>query len=432
MRVQLRALIAAALISSPCALAIAGSERAETAQPSSSPVKPSDTRLRAEFWKQRSARSAHDPLARVQAGKALLQLARETGDHALNKDAERYFRAALELGSENPAALAALAFALNAQHRFRAAVEVAARARAIDPHDDTALAALGDAEFELGNLDAVRAAYRHLLDDDRSLFALTRWANLELAEGNANGAIESLLEAAETGERRGLGAFEIARCLVLAGDLHFQRGRFRSAEPLYTRALTLWPNGYLTLEHLGELRAAQGALEESGSLYARVVEIAPQPDLLEAYSKVERALGHTRRADELLKQALEGYRRSTDGGDPSYYRHLALLLADTGHAGESIAWARRDLELRPTAEAWAVLGWAQHQAGDHTAAERSMDTALASSAVLGPEWLYRAGMIYQRAGKSGRAEKMLRRALDERGAHPDAVSIRKALLQLKG
>ena len=429
-RVWLGTLLAAALLLMADGLAATPPAPARLAAASAAGAEP-DTLTKAHFWTRRAARNETDPLAHLQAGNALAQLARETGDHAFNRDAERYLRAALTLGSDSYSALTGLAFVLGAQHRFTEARQAATRARDINPHAIAAWAALGDAALEQGDLPVAEQAYARLVSQDRGVFTLVRLANLAFAQGREAQALAALDEAVETGISRRVNAAEVARCLVLAGNAYFQGGRFEQAETRYQRALGMRPDDYLAIEHLAELRAAEGRLEASRALYAQIANLAAHPDLAAAWSGVERQLGDETRADTLLEQAVSGYRTAVDSGDPGYLRHLALHLADgDGGRDEAVRLAERDVQSRPTAESWAVLAWTLHRAGRSDAALNALARVSERNGVLSADSLYRSALVYRDAGDTARARRLLEQGLARRGRHPAGQEIGAALSSL--
>lgn len=388
----------------------------------------SDVEIRTRFWLERAKRDSYDPIARIKAGTSLLLLARESGNHALYLEAELILRESLAIGPGSYEGLVMLAFALAGQHRFTEAAHMAKQAIEVDPYKETAWAAWGDAEFELGHMSEARQAYTKVMQFDRSLFALTRWANLELAEGRYLVALSSLAEGAKIGNNRGVSTIEVSRCYIQMGEIHFQRGQFEQAEKYYQQALSLWDEGYLPMEHMAELRASQNKLKLSSKLYAKVIQLLPHPDLLEAYAGVLERLGKRIEARQLYQQALDNYLLASEQGDPSYFRHLSLFLTDKRQQPQqALIWAKKDLAIRPVPLSYATLAWVQYHMGRYTQAEQAMDKALVREESLNAIWLYRAGVVYQQGKRKKLAKRLLKQALLFNQHHPEAEVIQQLL-----
>jgi tetratricopeptide (TPR) repeat protein len=119
------------------------------------------------------------------------------------------------------------------------------------------------------------------------------------------------------------------------------------------------------------------------------------------------------RPDEAKKwrrAALDLYRKSAAGGSSHYFHHLAGFLCDVEPAPEeALSWARKDLEVRRSIDAWETLAWACLKSGDAAGAAEAADKALATG-VEDPHILYHASLIFRRAGRAEDSAKCFRRA----------------------
>ena len=379
------------------------------------------------FWQQRLDRDAADFIARQKSAQLLMQLARVTGGHEYYVQAEQVLRPGVAV---TPAyeLLVSLAFALNAQHKFAEAADVAARAVAVDSGATEGWAALGDAQLELGRGADAQKSYQKLIDADEGFFAFSRWANLLRAQGNEAGAIAAFEAAIAAGTARGVDATEVARAHIQLGEIQFLHGRFEQARRHYLDAVSLWPDGYLSLEHLAEIEASLGNYEKSAELYDQILAEEAHADLQETYSDVRAALGDNAGAMALRQAAHAAYLESVESGDPSYLAHLVDATIERGDAPQrAIEWAAQDAALRPTAQSKGRLALAYAAADDCEQAQRVAADALASELPPNVGAQQQLGEALATCGLVDRARPLLMAVLAHNPQHPDSAAI-KALL----
>ena len=368
------------------------------------------------FWETRLERDPYDYISRIRLGTAYLQKARVSGDYRQILRAESVLREALARTPQSYDGLVALAFALNAQHRFEDGARVARQAVALRPQALTGYGALGDALFERGDVAGAALAYDKLIELDGGLFALTRRANLRHIRGDTPGAIEDLRHAVEIGRSRGAAVEEIARCHVSIGEKYFLRGAIDEAEQHYRQALKLWPDGFLPMEHLARAYAARGDFGAAVALYEQVVAKAPHPDLLQAIGDAHAAMLDNDMAQRWYDRALEGYLKRSAEGDPSYYRHLAMFFADIRpDPARSLDWARKDFEVRQNVYAYDTLAWALYRNGMFEEALDAANHAIEQGTEDVTLWLH-AARIHEALGQERAARQHFRRADEIRSA----------------
>jgi tetratricopeptide (TPR) repeat protein len=198
--------------------------------------------------------------------------------------------------------------------------------------------------------------------------------------------------------------------MVQIGQLAFNLGQWDTAEKHYQSALAEMPGSTGVLEHLAELRAAQGKYAEAVSLYEKVIARAPRPEFWQALGDVyaemgkqpEAAAWHGRARDAFLKNAAEG--------NEHYFHHLAGFFSDAEeNPGEAQKWARRDLELRHTAAAEDALAWALYRGGEFAEAAEIAKKVLARG-TKDAHILGHAGMIFLASGDPVRGKELLAEA----------------------
>ncbi|HTE18615.1 MAG TPA: tetratricopeptide repeat protein [Armatimonadota bacterium] len=382
------------------------------------------------FWEARMPRDPDDYLTPTKLGAAYLQKARETGHFAYYLKAREVLQKALERKPDHYTAMASLAGAYAAEHRFNDAIRLAEKVVAGLPTEPYGYGILGDAYLEMGDVARAEAIYKKLVQMAPGLFSYSRMANLTHVKGDVDGAIALLKKAAEAGSRINAPAESVAWCHVNIGEMNFSSGRWAEAEKHYRQALKIMPGGYLAMEHLAELRAEQKRYPEALDLYRQVIAKAPHPDFYAAVADIHAELNRPAEAKQYRQKALAGYLAAVAEGNIGYYRHLANYYADTAKdPAEALKWARKDLEVRKDAHAYDTLAWAHYRAGNTAEALAAIKKALAPG-TRDAELFYHAGLIFHRANQDALARTYLRRALETNPRFAEAADARRTLRTL--
>ena len=169
------------------------------------------------------------------------------------------------------------------------------------------------------------------------------------------------------------------------------------------------PDNLLALEHLAELRAAQGRYVEAIDLYGGVLGRSSRPEFQQALGDVYAFMGKASDAKLWHDRALAAYLKSTREGHVHYYHHLAGFYSDSEPDPTlALEWSRKDLELRQSIYAYDALAWALYRAGQFIAAKDTMKKALATG-TEDAHLLYHAAMIDSEAGDLVSGRTLLRR-----------------------
>jgi tetratricopeptide (TPR) repeat protein len=300
-----------------------------------------------------------------------------------------------------------------ASHRFKEAQESAQQLRTIMPDSSYPLGLLGDAYLNLGDYEACERVWNEMLAKDQNVLTTEpRLAQLDLIHGRigkASERYEKVVEAARKLERE---APEVpAWAHVLLGELAFRSGDWKKAEQQYDAGLTALPDYYSALEHMAELRGAQGRLDEAGALYQRVIDRTARPEIIQALGDLYLFAGKAAEAKPWHARALAAYLASVERGEVLYFHHLAGLYADGLNEPErAVYWARRDLTLRQSIQSYDTLAWALYRAGLTEEAGEALARALAPG-TKDPHILYHAGTILMRAGNIPSGTARLQEAL---------------------
>jgi tetratricopeptide (TPR) repeat protein len=361
------------------------------------------------FLETRVLRDAADPITPTRLGHVYLRRAK-TGSFRDYRKAEEAFRVALRRSPKHFGALTGLASALAARHAFSEAYEVGRRAIKVDPAVADGYAAAGDAALELGKLAEVAELYARVEQLTPGYHADTRVANLAAARGDLAAAYAALSRAAVDARARALTADLRAWPHIRGGALAFDHGDWTRAEREYKAALLVTPNSDAALEHLAELRAAQGQHAEALDLYKRAMAISPRPDYYEAVGSIHRVQGKNAEARDAFQRAHQGYLQAVEQGDPGVFRHLALFHADVEpNPAEAVKWARKDVEIRSDPVTLGVLSWTLMKNGTRAEASRVARRA-AAAAPIDPMTWYRIAVVAREAGNEAEWRSRLARA----------------------
>ena len=313
----------------------------------------------------------------------------------------------------NHGGLAVRARVALASHRFTEARRDAELLRTLMPDSTYPLHLLGDALLNLGEYEAATRAWHQLFARDGSTLATEpRLAQLDLVYGRTAPAHEHLTAALALAEKLTPPSPEtVAWCHVQLGELAFRSGDWETAGKHYTAARAAQPDYYAALDHLAELRGAQGRIDEAIATYTHALELQPRPELMQALGDLYLSTGRAADAQPWHDHALAAYLVSVEHGEALYFHHLTGFYADSvKEPAKAVEWARRDLVLRPSIQACDALAWALHKAGQNEEASSIVPKALATG-THDAHILYHAGLIRMAAGNVADGSALLQQAL---------------------
>ena len=358
------------------------------------------------FLEQRVKEDPLDSVAQIRLSSVCIAQMRETGDLTWLDRAEKSARASLKAvpASQNPSGLGALALVEFEYHHFREAFSLGRQAHTIDPRNIGALATAGDAQLELGNYAEAAIIYEQLGADGTTAALRARLARLAELKGDNAKAIELLRQTVES-------SADSPWYRVRLGELYFRTGNLEKAGEQYDAARQLQPEGFFVLEHLAELRAAQGRYDEAIALYQGIIVRVPRAEILQALGDVYAFMGKLQEAKPWLDRARDAYLKSVQAGNAHYYHHLAGYYSDAEEVPvEALRWARKDREVRQSIYAYDALAWALYKNGEFGPAAQEMSQALALG-TKDAHLLFHAGMIFARAGELDRGRALLKESL---------------------
>jgi len=340
---------------------------------------------------------------------AYIQKARDTGDFTFNAKAETALNHSFAVAADNYDAIKLKATLLLTYHRFGEALEVARRARVLQPQDHMIYGALTDALVELGRYDEAYEAVETMirLKPDASSYA--RLSYIYSLRGDTDGAIEVMRAAVKSSTRQDSEGYAWYRAHL--GDELMKAGKLKEAEREFDFALEAFPNYPIALAAKARARVAANDLNSAVELYKQSQERVPLPDTAIALGDLYAKLGQM---DEARKQydLVEFIEQSSTAGAATYSRQLALFWANHDKKlDEALRIAQSERAARADIYTCDVLAWCLYKTNDLKRAKAAIDEALrlgTRDALIH----YHAGMIYEKLGDQSSAIKHLSRALE--------------------
>lgn len=372
-------------------------------------------RIRADttFWGDRFRANPRDFISATRLAASEIELARATGDVSAYLAAEAAVDGALTAYPDYAIALDYRGVVLVALHRFEAARVHATTILKGSPDDPTALATLGDAALELGDVRAAAGAYQTLALVADSAAAQVRLSHLAFIEGRTADAVTASRAAVALATDEAAGGSAMAWFQYHLGDTLIATGDRIGAAAAYAAALAADPSSHLARWGLARIAAAGGRTDEAIRLLDAAIAAVPLPEFL------------ARRADLYSLRAADGdERRAADdratvlaiaqlAGDAAgvYDRTLSLFLSSTGSdPARALALATAELEARKDVYGYDALAWALFADDRPAEADDAMTTALAFG-TRDARLLYHAGMIKAALGDDAAARTLLTDAL---------------------
>ena len=236
---------------------------------------PSDTESRIAFWQDRIKANPSSDVQYQYLGELFGLKGRETGDISQHALATEAFQKATELYPGNVAARQGLAITLVTLHEWTAAIDQATVILQNDVRAMGAVAVIGDASLEIGDLDTAEAAFETLRQKADSPSVESRFARLAFLNGETDRAIAILEDAARSAADLNRPAEEQAFYDYSAGEYRLSQGDLDGAQRSFEAALARLPNYYQALAGRGRVAFARGDVAGAIESYLAVVVAGP-------------------------------------------------------------------------------------------------------------------------------------------------------------
>jgi tetratricopeptide (TPR) repeat protein len=245
--------------------------------------------------------------------------------------------------------------------------------------------------------------------------------------GDIDGALEFLSKALQ--QTPPFETEETAWILTRMASLLRQSGRLDGAEASLEKALKAFPDYYLSLEELAEVRLAQHRYPEAIELLEKRNRSFPSPSsqLLAA-----RAFEHAGRPADAAKMYAEFEREARAQIALSDNANVELITyyADQAHQPqEALRIARLEMENRHDVSTLDAYAWALYANSQYADAGQQIEKALAVG-TRDATLYYHAGAIEAASGKRPEADRYLQQSLDLNPASEVSEAARRAVTQM--
>jgi tetratricopeptide (TPR) repeat protein len=340
-----------------------------------------------------------------------VQKGRQTGDIAYFNAADGSLREALKMDSKMEPAHRHLAFVLYSLHDFAGAVTEARQAIKLDPNDSYAYGVLGDAQLETGEYDDCAITYQKMVAMKGDLYSYSRRSGLETIRGNNDLAVADLKRAIEDGRRASEPPEGIAWAQVTLARDYFLMNKLDDADSQAEAALKTDPGYHRAFAELGEVRAAQGRLDQAADFYRRAISVIPLPEYAAALGDVDTKLGN--KPDALQQhQLVEFIARLNALNRVLYNRVLVDYYADHDIEHQAaLDLAAGEFKIRHDIYGHDALAWALYRDGN---AQQALPHAIMALRfkTADARLYFHAGMIYAELGRNQDARASLKKALE--------------------
>jgi tetratricopeptide (TPR) repeat protein len=359
------------------------------------------------YFEGRIQRDPYDFIAHAALGREYAQRGRETGDIRHYERALRSLEKSLAIMPDDYTALAQMASILNTHHRFADAKPLAEKAIALKPNKGLGYAALGDAELELGNPEAAKAAYLKVAELEPSLASYSRLARFYQNKGDYPTARSYWQKALESSA--GAPIENIAWIAVQLGHMTIDEGDTAQAKVEFDAALRRFPNFIHAIAGLGRAYAAEGNHKKAVSYYKKALRQRELPEYVIALGDSYLALGRAKDAHFAYGKVEALYAFYEENGINTDIQ-MAVFAGDHGDPAVGLARGRAAWAARHDFVAADALAWALYKAGDYAEAKEYTEIALKEVA-NNPLYLFHAGMTAYRLGDAQTARAHLTEAL---------------------
>lgn len=386
--------------------ALHGSPRASSAPIVQAPAA-DDTATQIEKL-QSELRASRDDVNSLDAlGLAYQQRARETGDPTYYTKSDEVLRRALRLAPRDLLATSGLGSLALSRHRFREALAVGRRARAISPTTARNYGVIGDALVELGRYRQGFQAFDTMATMRPDVSSYGRIAHARVLLGDVPGALGAFRLALDAS--LGQGETE-AWVRVQLSKTSFSVGRLGPALAQARAALRAFPGYALAYDALAWAEYGGGHVQAAIAAEQEAVNRIPLPQYVAMLGDLQRATG--RSVEGRRQYALIGViQRLLVANGVQTDLETALFDVDHGiRLPSSLALARRAQRERPSIDGDDVLAWALERTGHCGEALRYSTRALRLGTLDALKYFHR-GEIERCLGRRAAARSWFRRSL---------------------
>jgi tetratricopeptide (TPR) repeat protein len=358
---------------------------------------------------------------------AFVRRARETGDNSYYEQARAAIANSLQIEPENFEAEQAQVDLQLAEHRYRPALELARALNYRMPDAVLIWGYMAEAEAALGDYQQAEEAAQWMMNlRPGNLPAYLTGADLRQDWGDIDGAEEYLSKALQ--QTPPFETEETAWILTRMARLLRQSGRPDTAEALLQKALKTFPDYYLSLEELAEIRLDQHLYPKAVELLEKRNQSFPSPSSQLLAARAYEGGGRLADAAKMYAEFESGARAQGALSDDAN-SDLITYYADHAHQPqEALRIARLEMQNRHDVWALDAYAWALYANSQYAEADQQIEKALAfgtRDAVL----YYHAGAIEAAFGKRAEASRYMQASLDLNPTSEVSETARRAVTQ---
>ena len=360
--------------------------------------------------RERLRLNPHDNEAKLILATLFMREARVTGEHPY------YYPAAMDLLNQilaeepkNYYALTSKASVLLSLHHFSDAYAVSREAIMAAPARALAYGAATDAAVELGKYDEAVALVDQMVKIKPELNSYARVSYLRELHGDLAGAVDAMKLAVDAGAP---GSEDASWARHELAKLYLNQGDDKNAEVQYMIALEQRPSYAFAKAGLGQIAQIRGNYDEAIMLYEEAIELIPEFSFQDALTDLYLLQGDTQKAKESAGEVVTMLQEDADAG---HYADMEQAYAQlkTGNLDMAYKHAKIEYDRRPdNIHTNQAMGWIEYKRGNYKQAAEYIEKALRTN-YADPTLNYRAGVIYEAAGKAAEGKKLKAAALEQ-------------------
>jgi tetratricopeptide (TPR) repeat protein len=382
---------------------------------------------RISFINREIAKTPGKPNLQTELAIALLRRERETSNKALFDQAQAALDESLKLAPTNLEAQKIQTALLLGKHEFASALTLAKRLNQNVPDDVMIYGYIADADLALGNYADAEKAAQWMLDlRTNNVPGLIRGAELRQIFGDSEGALQFLSDSyQQTSPDQ---PEDIAWLLTRMAEIDLSVGKLDSADQLLEKALSAFPNYYLSLELRARVLEGRHKYAQAADLLHLRNQHFADPESIYAEGEALEQAGTLEKAKELYATFEQTAQTESGHGNNDNQDLTAYYLVHKHDIAEALRVARLTISQRHdvwTLESYATVLYAD---GDYLEAQKQIEQALASG-VHDADIFYHAAQIDAALKDKTATIRYLKASLDANPESSVSNNARKMLVE---
>jgi tetratricopeptide (TPR) repeat protein len=344
-----------------------------------------------------------------------IQEARITGNYVYyDKAALKCVNRVLKQDSANFQALTLKSLIYLSQHHFADGLVLAEKARQLNPFNAFNYGLLVDGDVEMGYYDSALANVDRMESVRPDIRSYSRISYLREIHGDYPGAIEAMQMAVNAG---GQGDETTEWTRVQLGRLYENTGDLQNAKMHYTIALTERPDYPFASAGLARMAVAEKDYPTAIGLYRKADSMINDFSIKQEWADVYTLAGQKESADSLMNIVIAKLNEDEQSGrndeNIGHYadRELAYAYLKVNNYNKALEHALLEYNRRPdNIDVNETVAWVYYCKKQYSEALPYLQIALKTHSE-NPVLLYRAGLIYAKAGNKNEAKNILKKAM---------------------